>query len=70
MFAAAPLAVIAVTDSHPFDPLRLVMTGDFGDRLVPFAAQHVDALAGLVIEGIDRAHEHVVAELVQMAAKT
>src|SRR6516165_8635816 len=69
MLAAAAFAVIAVADGHPFDSLGLVMAGDLGDWLVLLAAQHVDTPARLVVEGIDRAHEHVVAELVEMAAK-
>src|SRR5208283_979562 len=44
MLAAAAFAVIAVTDGHPFDPLRLVVAGDLGDRLMFFTSEHVDAL--------------------------
>src|SRR5215813_14780849 len=70
MLPATAFAVIAVADGHPFDTLRLVVAGDFSDRLVFLAAQHVDAFARLVAEGVDRPHEHVVAELVEMATET
>src|SRR3984893_4995967 len=70
MLAAAAFAVIAAAPRDPLYALRLVMAGDLGDRLVLLAAQHIDAFAGLVVEGVDRAHEHVVAELVEMAAET
>ena len=69
MLTAAAFAVIAVADGHPFDPLSLVVAGNLGDWLVLLAAQYVDAFASLVVEGVDRAHEHVVAEPVEMAAE-
>src|SRR5207244_8468579 len=67
---AATLAVIAVADSYPPGPVRLVVPGDLANRLSLLASQDVDPCPGLAVEGVGRAHEHVVAELVQMTAVT
>ncbi len=68
MLAAAAFAIVEIADCDPADAARLIVTGDPRKRLVALARQHVLALAGLAGEGVGRAHEHVVAELVEVAA--
>src|SRR5207244_708147 len=66
----AAFAVIVVADGNPLDPMGLVVPSNLADRLSLFAGEDVDPGTGLAIEGVGRAHEHVVAELIQVAAVT
>src|SRR5215471_5756727 len=70
MFAAAAFTVIVVADRDPSNSVSLVVPSDLTDWLSLLAGQHVNASTGLTVERVCRAHEHVVAELVQMPAIT
>ena len=60
VLAARALTVVRITDDHSLDALRLVVARDRRERLPGLSRQDVLFLAG-------RAHEHVVAELAEVA---
>src|SRR5438477_7280214 len=68
MFATAAFAVVLVADDDPFDAMGFVETSYLGKRLVVFARDQVASLTGHPGECVDKPHEHIVAELVEMAA--
>src|SRR6266849_5660507 len=65
---ARALAVVLVADHDPALALGFELAGHRGEVLPRLAGEGVDALARLAREGIDGAQEHVVADLVQVAA--
>src|SRR5438132_1703282 len=68
MFTAAAFAVILVPDHGRSDAFGLIAARSLRDREPALARQHVGALAGLIVEGVGGAQEHVVTDLIQMAA--
>src|ERR1700733_11060958 len=66
MLATAALAIIGVANHDPPNPSRSVVPSNIGKSLPHLTAQHVPALPGNAGESIDGAHEHVVAEPVEM----
>src|SRR4051794_28499458 len=68
VLAAAALAVIPVAYDEPADAAAPVVARDRREGLRRLAVEHVAALADLAGERVGRAHEHVVAEAVEMAA--
>src|SRR6266849_4788608 len=65
---ARSLAVVLVADHEPALALGLELAGHLVEVLACLSGERVDALARLAREGIDGAQEHVVADLVQVAA--
>src|SRR5207249_5915163 len=68
VLAARAFAVVRVADDDPLHALGLVVAGDRGEGLPGLAGEDVLSLAGLAGVGVRRAHEHVVAELVEVPA--
>src|SRR5207245_10331373 len=68
MLAARAFTVVRVADDHPLDALGLVVAGDRREGLSRLPGEDILALAGLARVGVGRAHEHVVAELVEVSA--
>ena len=69
VLAAAAFAVVRVADDDPLHALRLVVARDRRRSSAPVSpVSTFDRLAALAGVGVDRAHEQVVAELVEVAA--
>src|SRR5688572_20835029 len=66
VLAARALAVVLVADHDPLHALAAVVLRDGGDGLRGLAGEHVLALAGLAGVGVDRPHERVLAELLEV----
>ena len=69
MLPAAAFAVVLIADDNRPDALGLVPAGDLRHGKPRFARQDIRALAGLGRKYIVRTQEHIVADLVQMAAE-
>src|SRR6185295_14531163 len=69
MFTAAPLAVVLVSDHDGTDAFRFIPAGDLRHSQPRFACQDIRTLARLRGKRIVRTQEHIVADLVQMAAE-
>ncbi len=69
MLARTAFAVILFAENHPVDSALLVVTRDVGIGFPRFAGEDVFALADLAAEGVGRAQEHVVGNLVEVSAK-
>lgn len=67
MLARGALAVVLITDGHPLDVVGLVVAGDFG-HISPLASALVLDFVHLVVFVVGGANEHVVGNVVQMAA--
>ena len=68
VFAAAAFAIVVVADHDPLDSLRLVVARDRGNCPAFLVADDILAGAGVAGVSVRRAHEHIVAELVQVPA--
>ena len=68
VLAAASLAVVVVADYDPADPGVPVVLGGLGEGAACLAGEDISSFAGLAGEGVGRAHEHVLAELGEVAA--
>src|SRR5262245_33890376 len=69
MLAARALTVVLVADGEPRLALGLQVTRGLREWLAGLPGQRIEALAGLASEGVGRAQEHVVADLVQVTAE-
>src|SRR5262249_45783521 len=69
MFPAAPLPVILIADHNRTDALRLIPTCNLCNGKPRFARQYVRPLAGLAKKRIVRPQEHIVTDLIKMAAE-
>eukprot|EP00053_Salpingoeca_punica_P020385 m.211399 g.211399 ORF g.211399 m.211399 type:complete len:843 (+) comp18318_c0_seq1:197-2725(+) len=68
VLARAALAVVLVADDHPVDVLALVEAGHRRDGVV-LAGDGVEDRVGLAVGLVDGADQHVVADVVQVAAE-
>ena len=68
MFTAAALTVVVIANDDPLQAMRFIVPGDLRDGLSALTRDHILPLASLIREGIGGAHEHIIAELVQMTA--
>lgn len=67
MLAGRALAVVVVADGHPLDAVGLVVAGHIGNS-APGAAALVLDVVHLVVLVVGGANEHVVGDVVQVAA--
>src|SRR5262249_876390 len=68
VFTAAALAVVVIADDDPLQAMGFIVPGDLRNGLSALTRDHILSLASLIREGIGSAHEHIIAELVQMTA--
>src|SRR5262249_19802991 len=69
VFAAAAFTIIGITDDHPLESMGFIVPGNLRNGLPRLTRDHIFALTGLASIGIDCAHKHIVAELVQMTTE-
>jgi len=70
VFAATSLTVVLVADHDPARSLGLVVPGDGRETNPSLLGQLVEPRAWVSSECIDRADEHIVADVVEMATET